>query len=394
MKIDEKSMNDFFTIINKKKIRSVFQPIVSLQTGEILSFEALSRITLKSCSLNIEELFNIANKIEQAWKLDQLCRKSAIKASKHMPSNKKLFINVDANVLLDQDFVQGFTKEYLKKYDLDSNNIVFELSEKTSIEDRNLFKEAVKHYRSQGFEIAIDDAGAGYSNLNRISHIQPEYIKLDRELIQDIHLNKDKYAMVEVMVNYCKEMNYKLIGEGIETKEELECLIQLGVDYGQGYYLKKPVDDFDDIPKSIKNTIQELSNKHKQSLNKDTIELLCHFPCTLKNYQTLDEAYQLLINNENIQRIYVIDDNNHYLGYLKRENVLCELNLYHRLQTVEQVLLKDSFIVSCHLSIENTCQLYLQIKNSHFYEDIIVLKNQCFYGVVSVKNLLEFLLKK
>ena len=67
MKIDEKSMSDFFTIINKKKIKSVFQPIVSLQTGEILSFEALSRITLKSCSLNIEELFNIANKIEQAW---------------------------------------------------------------------------------------------------------------------------------------------------------------------------------------------------------------------------------------------------------------------------------------------------------------------------------------
>lgn len=393
MKLNEKKINEFFKIINEKKIKSVFQPIVSLKTGEIVSFEALSRITLESCTLNIEELFKIANTLEQSWKLDQLCRKCAIKASQQMPLGKKLFINVDANILLDSDFVQGFTKEYLKKYHLDSNNIVFELSETTSIEDKHLFKQAVRHYRSQGFEIAIDDVGSGYSNLNRINHTQPEYIKLDKELIQDIHLNKDKRTMVEVMVNYCKAMHYKLIVEGIETKEELECLIQLGIEYGQGYYLKKPVDNFDDLLPAIKETIKKLYNKYKKTLDIPTIDFLCHFPCTLKNYQTLDDAYLLLINNENIQRIYVIDDNNHYLGYLKRESVLCELNLYHRLQTLEQVLLKDSFIVSCHLSIENTCQLYLQIKNSHFYEDIIVLKNQCFYGIVTIKDLLKYLIK-
>lgn len=200
MKLNEKKISDFFKIINEKKIKSVFQPIVSLKTGEIVSFEALSRITLESCPINIEELFKIANMLEQSWKLDQLCRKCAIKASQQMPLGKKLFINVDANILLDQDFVQGFTKEYLKKYHLDSNNIVFELSETTSIEDKHLFKQAVRHYRSQGFEIAIDDVGSGYSNLNRINHTQPEYLKLDRELIQDIHLNKDKHTMVEVMV--------------------------------------------------------------------------------------------------------------------------------------------------------------------------------------------------
>lgn len=62
--------------------------------------------------------------------------------------------------------------------------------------------------------------------------------------------------MVEVMVNYCKVMHYKLIVEGIETKEELECLIQLGIEYGQGYYLKKPVDNFDDLLPDIKETIK------------------------------------------------------------------------------------------------------------------------------------------
>lgn len=67
--------------------------------------------------------------------------------------------------------------------------------------------------------------------------------------------------MVEVMVNYCKVMHYKLIVEGIETKEELECLIQLGIEYGQGYYLKKPVDNFDDlyqISKKLSKIIQQI----------------------------------------------------------------------------------------------------------------------------------------
>lgn len=388
MKLNEKKINDFFKIINEKKIKSIFQPIVFLKTGEIVSFEALSRITLESCPINIEELFKIANTLEQSWKLDQLCRKCAIKTSQQMPSDKKLFINVDANILLDQDFVQGFTKEYLNKYHLDSNSIVFELSETTFIEDKHLFKQAVRHYRSQGFEIAIDDVGSGYSNLNRINHTQPEYLKLDRELIQDIHLNKDKHTMVEVMVNYCKEMNYKLIVEGIETKEELECLIQLGVEYGQGYYLKKPIDNFDDLLPSVKETIKKLYKKYKKTLDVPTIDSLCHFPCTLKTYQSINNASQVFEENNSTQRIYVINDDGHYLGYLKRENILCDLG------TVEPNLFKDSLIVPSHLPIKNVCQLYLENECSHFYEDIIVLKNQCFYGIVTIKDLLKYLIKK
>ena len=354
MKLNEKKINDFFKIINEKKIKSVFQPIVSLKTGEIVSFEALSRITLESCTLNIEELFKIANTIEQSWKLDQLCRKCAIKASQQMPLGKKLFINVDANIF---------------------------------IEDKHLFKQAVRHYRSQGFEIAIDDVGSGYSNLNRINHTQPEYIKLDKELIQDIHLNKDKRTMVEVMVNYCKATHYKLIVEGIETKEELECLIQLGIEYGQGYYLKKPVDNFDDLLPDIKETIKKLYNKYKKTLDIPTIDSLCHFPCTLKTYQNINNAYQIFKENNSAQRIYVINDEGHYLGYLKRENMLCNLD------AAESNLFKDSLIVPSHLPIKNVCQLYLENESSHFYEDIIVLKNQCFYGIVTIKDLLKYLIK-
>lgn len=154
--------------------------------------------------------------------------------------------------------------------------------------------------------------------------------------------------MVEVMVNYCKAMHYKLIVEGIETKEELECLIQLGIEYGQGYYLKKPVDHFDDLLPDIKETIKKLYNKYKKTLDIPTIDSLCHFPCTLKTYQNINNAYQIF---------------------------------------------EDSLIVPSHLPIKNVCQLFLENEHSHFYEDIIVLKNQCFYGIVTIKDLLKYLIK-
>lgn len=193
--------------------------------------------------------------------------------------------------------------------------------------------------------------------------------------------------MVEVMVNYCKVMHYKLIVEGIETKEELECLIQLGIEYGQGYYLKKPVDNFDDLLPDIKETIKKLYNKYKKTLDIPTIDSLCHFPCTLKTYQNINNAYQIFEENNTTQRIYVINDEGHYLGYLKRENILCDLDI------VEPNLFKDSLIVPSHLPIKNVCQLFLENEHSHFYEDIIVLKNPCFYGIVTIKDLLKYLIK-
>ena len=118
--------------------------------------------------------------------------------------------------------------------------------------------------------------------------------------IEDIHLNKDKRTMVEVMVNYCKATHYKLIVEGIETKEELECLIQLGVEYGQGYYLKKPVDNFDDLLPDIKETIKKLYNKYKKTLDIPTIDSLCHFPCTLKTYQNI-------LKNQKYVQLFQVD---------------------------------------------------------------------------------------
>lgn len=245
--LSKRMIDDFFIIINKKKLKSVFQPIVSLKTGEIVGYEALTRITLEDSALNVEDLFNLSDRLGYLWQLEKTCRSNAVKAAQNKPQGTKLFLNVDPKVVQDPEFVTGFTKDFLHKHDLSSEDVVFEITERHDVDNMELFQKVITHYKNQGFEIAIDDLGSKYSGLNRINYLQPHYIKVDIELVHNIQNSKSQRSLVGMLLRYCNEMGCTLIAEGIETEAELECLHKLGVHCGQGYYLGRPDDNFQQI---------------------------------------------------------------------------------------------------------------------------------------------------
>ena len=119
-------------IIKNKEIKAVFQPIVSLKNGSVFAYEALSRITLKKCSFNIGEAFEIAQELNCLWAFEKLCRINSIKMSSHKPKTAKLFLNVDPNIIHDPGFKSGITHEKLEKNNLDCSDIVFEATEVSS----------------------------------------------------------------------------------------------------------------------------------------------------------------------------------------------------------------------------------------------------------------------
>lgn len=125
----------------------------------------------------------------------------------HSTENKKLFLNVNPMVIHDKGFRAGFTSEYLKQYGLNLRNIVFEVTERNAVDDVKGFKDTIRHYKSQGYNIAVDDAGSCYSGLNLICDIVPHYLKLDILLIHDIHKDAIKYAMVKPMVEFANLAN-------------------------------------------------------------------------------------------------------------------------------------------------------------------------------------------
>lgn len=223
--------NIFSNIISNSEITTVFQPIVSLKDGKILAHEALSRVSSEIEKIKIEDLFRIAHYEDKLWELEKLCRISALQNAKKNLSDGILFLNVDTATIHDPKFRSGFTAEKLLQYNIQPKNVVIELTEQSAVQDLESFISVVKHYQSQGFEIAIDDFGSGYSGLARVCALSPKYLKLDMSLIRNIHKDPVKRSAVSSTVEFCRKSGILVIAEGIENEYELESVIQLGVDF-------------------------------------------------------------------------------------------------------------------------------------------------------------------
>lgn len=257
---------EFNEILEKQRIRPVFQPIVSLSDGSIIGYEALSRIIEPKEIQNTEELFHLAGVYGKTWELEQLSRTKILEKYQLLCKKKeniRLFLNVNPMVIHDQQFHMGFTSQHLSQYHLDTDCITFEVTERSAVEDMSGFRDTISHYKEQGYQIAIDDVGSCYSGLNLICDIIPHYLKLDMALIHDIHKDMVKYAMVKALVDFAYLTNIQLIAEGIECEEELKTLLRLGVHNGQGYFLRKPNEEFKEIEKSALDIIQKYGSKKK-----------------------------------------------------------------------------------------------------------------------------------
>jgi EAL domain-containing protein (putative c-di-GMP-specific phosphodiesterase class I) len=227
-------------IIAGEQITPVYQPIFSIPTGEIYGYEALSRVSSPGRYTNPEELFAQAAKFGLAYPLEMLCRRKALSTARALELTGRLFLNVCPIIFQTSEHERGVTAALLDGLQIERSRITFELTERTIIEDYELFRRALAHYREQGYSIAIDDLGSGYAGLKMLARLEPEYVKLSRFLISSIDTSATKQALVEALVTFCGKIGATVIAEGIERREELAFLAAAGVAKGQGYLLGKP----------------------------------------------------------------------------------------------------------------------------------------------------------
>lgn len=285
---------EFQTLLAKKQLRTVFQPIIDLTTGSTLGFEGLTRGPIQSRFQSPLQLFKYAEEYGSLYTLEKIARELAFENSSTILSkDEKLFINLSPQVIYDPSFTPGHTVSLLKQYKLSPQNIVFEITERSAIEDFSAFTKVLYHYRDQGFQIAVDDAGAGYSSLQAISEIQPDYIKVDRSLISKIHENNVKKHILDAFVTFAKKMDSIIIAEGIELEEELDAVIQMGIDCGQGYYISRPSFPVAELDETL---IEKIRRTHTQ-LNKNR---------TLKPVIVqLDDEIVIMDKNQIIKKVAV-----------------------------------------------------------------------------------------
>lgn len=227
-------------IIIERDIYSVFQPIVNLETLEIIGFEALSRGPQDTEFASPLLLFTFAAECGLSFELDRLCRKKAFESIRHLKTDKKIFVNTLTMTIHDPEFRGAYLKELLEDLKIKPENVVFEVSEKMAIDNYEMFRTAMRDYTDIGIVHASDDIGTGHSDLERIMELNPGFMKIDLSFVKDIDKSFIKQEIVKAMVSLANSIGSLIIAEGIETKEEYEKLKELNVSYGQGYLLGKP----------------------------------------------------------------------------------------------------------------------------------------------------------
>lgn len=228
------------TIAKASQISVLFQPIVDLVSGQIFGVEALSRGPAGSPFENPAALFPAAEQSGCLFQIEHVCREKAIAVAASNELKAKLFLNINPQIINDQNFEPGVTMRSLQRLGFNPNNIVFEITERQAISDYGSFCRALGHYRRQGFLVAVDDAGAGYSSLQAISELKPDFVKLDMSLVRDLNANPVRLAICEALIGVSRRIGARVIAEGIESGEELRTVAGLGADYGQGYFLARP----------------------------------------------------------------------------------------------------------------------------------------------------------
>lgn len=265
--LNNSELRELETLIRQKQIRPVFQPIFSLADGSIHGHESLSRPTTDGVINNPEIMFEMARKYGLTSELEKLCREKALSKACSLGLEGLIFLNVCPALLRAEGHRPGFTAELLDYLELDRSRIVFELTEKTLIDDYELFVSGVAHYRSQGYRIAIDDLGDGYAGLKMLSQVVPNYVKLARFLVDKVDLSPTKQALSEALICFSKKIGALVIAEGIERHEELSYFTSIGAELGQGFFLGRPSPE-PSSSFSISNLLPfEIITGHKQHLS-------------------------------------------------------------------------------------------------------------------------------
>jgi EAL domain-containing protein (putative c-di-GMP-specific phosphodiesterase class I) len=142
--------------------------------------------------------------------------------------------------MYDPEFRGAALVRLVEAQGLKPERVVLEITEKSAIENYALFAEALADLTRLGFAIAVDDVGSGYSGLEKIAHLNPRYLKFDRELIRNIDSSYIRREMTRALKAFADRIGSTIIAEGIEREGELATLLELGIEYGQGFLLGRP----------------------------------------------------------------------------------------------------------------------------------------------------------
>ncbi len=392
-------------ILSQDLLTVHYQPIFSSKDGSVFGYEALARIkdAEKSASIDIRELYSKAAEYGMASKLDFRCREIALRnaAQSFVNTGALLFINICPEALI-QDFDDVCKIDLcMEELGLQKNKVVFEVDEENAIRNFGSFQKSINYYKKSGYKLAIDNFGAGYGGLKMLSVMEPDFVKIDRHFISNIDKAIVKFNLVDAVTTACHRMGIRVVAGGIESKEELDVLLNLDCELLQGFLLGVPspsitgktviMDAFTGAPRN-----RNLS-RGDESFISDIVSYVQPIPLQA----SVAEAFNRFMNDDDLSLLPIVQEERvagvlfrtsflekHFLGKLSYG---MHLNKY---KDVSHVMEQQFIALESNTLLEDVTKKIRSKKFRSHYHDICVTHKGKYLGIVVITDLLDALTEK
>ncbi len=253
-------------VILGEHLTPLYQPIVHLDSGDIFGFEALTRGPRGTPLESPVTLFSVADEVDLTFELDRACFRSCLRGAIGLEPVHRLFVNLLPLSFYDANFIETEVGHLLESAALTPANVVFEITEQLAIENFNSFRRALARYTAMGFGVAIDDVGTRHSNLESVMALRPHLIKVSDVLTRGVARSTVKREMLQSLGRIAEAIDAVVVAEGIETPDDLVVLHDLGVRYGQGFFLSRPGPPFPRLRASVRRAVTTLSDAVRQPI--------------------------------------------------------------------------------------------------------------------------------
>lgn len=296
-------------VLSGHDLTMVVQPLVDLQHGELVGYEALARFDAQSSGSPVM-WFTMAEQLGLGATLEARALEVALGKRADLPRQSFLAVNVNPAHLTTAP-----VQEVLGRAG-DLERVVIELTEHSSMERPEELHEAIRALRQAGASVALDDAGAGYAGLSTLLRISPDFVKLDRDLIAGIDRDEVKVALVKVMRAFADHIDAWLMAEGISSPGELDTLVRLGVPLGQGFLLGRPQKDWGQLDDDLR---QRILGQAWALNDLEMVRGLVEPVPTISGDAPLDHRLRYFAEHPEVAAAVVVDESYRPLGRITRD---------------------------------------------------------------------------
>jgi diguanylate cyclase (GGDEF)-like protein len=368
-----------------------------LKSGKLHGVEALLRLHEEAGFKSIGDVFDRAFEQGVLYTLDLKLREKALKKFKKIEfyEDIKLFYNLDNRVLEMPDFSMGNTEEILMANNIKKSSLCFEISEKYNFKNTEGINKLLNVYKNEGYNIALDDFGSGFSNLQNFYKIDIDLLKIDRFFIKDVEKSSKKKFFLTSIINLVHTLGGIVVAEGVETEAEFQVCKTLGCDLLQGYFLQKPTLNIEDIKiqyDHVKISVQ------KNKLIENDRKIIENHLVKLEGIhvdRNMDEVLEKLRENNRAEVFPICDSDERFLGVVKELKIKNYLLAPFGKEFLKKKNIKKFMDRAICIQIDSSIEeIVEQVNVNDNIDFIVVLEGERYKGYLNQNAIIKIISEK